>query len=75
MISTGETGPGLGVDIEQKMLDYNKQELDKLGIVNRARSILGKPDDPSLDENSVDLDFFCNAHHHLDHHVDYWGLS
>lgn len=33
MLSTGETGSGLAVDIEQKMLDYNKQELDKLGIV------------------------------------------
>ncbi|MEX2490977.1 MAG: methyltransferase domain-containing protein [Nitrospirales bacterium] len=73
MLSTGETGSGLGVDIEQKMLDYNKHELDKLGIVNRARSILGKPDDPSLDENSVDLDFFCNAYHHVEHHVDFWG--
>jgi ubiquinone/menaquinone biosynthesis C-methylase UbiE len=75
MLSTGETGSGLAVDIEQKMLDYNKQELDKLGIVKRARFILAKPDDPSLDENSVDLVFLCNAYHHLEHHVDHWGLN
>jgi ubiquinone/menaquinone biosynthesis C-methylase UbiE len=71
--AVGETGQVLAVDIEQKMLDYNKQELDKLGIVNRARFILGKPDDPSLDENSVDLVFLCNAYHHVEHHVDYWA--
>lgn len=61
MLSTGETRSGLAVDIEQKMLDYNKQELDKLGIVNRARFILGKPDDLSLEGNCVDLVFLCNA--------------
>jgi len=73
MLSTEETGSGLAVDIKQKMLDYNKQELDKLGIVNWARSILGKPDDPSPDENSVDLHFLCNAYHHVKNHVDYWA--
>lgn len=51
MLSTGEKGSGLAVDIEQKMLDYNKQELDKLEVANRARFILGKPEDLSLDKN------------------------
>lgn len=63
----------IAVDIEQKMLDYNKQELEKLGIANRATFTLAKPDDPSLSENSVDLVFLCNAYHPVEHRVDYWS--
>ena len=70
--TVGETGHVLAVDIEQKMLDYNKQELEKLGMANRATFILAKPDDPSLSENSVDLVFLCNAYHHVEHHAVYW---
>jgi SAM-dependent methyltransferase len=57
--AVGETGQVIAVDIEQKMLDYNKQELEKLGMADRARFILAKPDDPSLSENSVDLIFYA----------------
>lgn len=71
--AVGETGHVLAVDIEPKMLDYNKQELEKLGMANRATFILAKPDDPSLSENSVDLVFLCNAYHHVEHHVEYWA--
>ncbi|HNP31023.1 MAG TPA: class I SAM-dependent methyltransferase, partial [Nitrospirales bacterium] len=71
--AVGETGQVLAVDVEQKMLDYNKQELNKLGIGKRARFILAKTDDPSLPENSVDLVFLCNAYHHVEHHADYWA--
>lgn len=71
--TVGETGQVLAVDIEQKMLDYNKQELEKLGMANRATFILAKPDDPSISENSVDLVFLCNAYHHVEHHADYWS--
>ncbi|WNM61350.1 class I SAM-dependent methyltransferase [Candidatus Nitrospira neomarina] len=38
--AVGETGHVLAVDIEQKMLDYNKQELEKLGMANRSTFIL-----------------------------------
>ncbi|MDR4495744.1 MAG: methyltransferase domain-containing protein [Nitrospirales bacterium] len=71
--AVGDTGHVIAVDIEQKMLDYNKQELVKLGMADRATFILVKPDNPSLDENSVDLVFLCNAYHHVEHHVDYWA--
>ena len=71
--AVGEKGKVIATDIEQKMLDYNKQELEKLGMVNRAQFILVKPDDPSLPTNSVDLVFLCNAYHHVEHHVDYWA--
>lgn len=55
----------------QKMLEYNRQELERLGIVNRARFTLSKPDGPSLSENNVDLIFLYNVYHHLKRHVDY----
>jgi len=71
--AVGENGKVHAIDVEQKMLDYNKQELEKLGIANRAIFILAKPDNPSLSENSVDLVFLCNAYHHVEHHVDYWA--
>jgi arsenite methyltransferase len=71
--AVGDRGQVVAIDVEQKMLDYNKQELEKLRIANRARFILAKPDDPSLSENSVDLAFLCNAYHHVEHHVDYFA--
>jgi len=71
--AVGEEGKVLAIDVEQKMLDYNKQELEKLGMANRATFILAKPDDPLLSRNSVDLVFLCNAYHHVEHHVDYWA--
>ncbi|GJL59955.1 MAG: hypothetical protein NPIRA03_28120 [Nitrospirales bacterium] len=71
--AVGETGHVLAVDIEQKMLDHNKQELEILGMANRATFILAKPDDPSITKNSVDLVFLCNAYHHVEHHADYWA--
>lgn len=70
--AVGETGHVLAVDIEPKMLDYNKRELVKLGMADRASFIIARPDDPSLDENSVDMVFLCNAYHHVEHHADYW---
>ena len=70
--AVGDTGQVIAVDVEQKMLDYNQQELEKLGIADRARFILAKPNDPSLTENSVDLAFLCNAYHHVGHHVEYF---
>lgn len=70
--AVGETGQVLAIDIEHKMLDYNKRELVKLGMADRASFIIARPDDPSLDENSVDLVFLCNAYHHVEHHADYW---
>ena len=41
--AVGETGKVLAIDVEQNMLDYNKQELEKLGMANRAQFVLVKP--------------------------------
>ena len=71
--AVGETGKVLAIDVEQNMLDYNKQELEKLGMANRAQFVLVKPEDSPLSPNSVDLVFLCNAYHHVEHGVGYWG--
>ncbi len=73
--AVGNTGQVIAVDVEQKMLDYNKQELEKLGIADRAKFILAKPDDPSLSENAVDLVFLCNVYHHIENQVDYFAKT
>ncbi len=73
--AVGNTGQVVAVDVEQKMLDYNKQELEKLGIADRAKFILAKPDDPSQPENRVNLIFLCNVYHHVEHHVDYFAKT
>ena len=73
--AVGNTGQVIVIDVEQKMLDYNKQELEKLGIADRAKFILAKPDDPSLPENAVDLVFLCNVYHHIEHQVDYFAKT
>ena len=65
----------LAVDVEPKMLDYNKQELEKLGLANRTKLVLAKPDDPSLPENSVDLVFLCNVYHHVEQRLDYFAKT
>lgn len=71
--TVGDTGEVIAVDVEQKMLDYNKQKIEQLGLGDRARFILAKLDDPSLPDNSVDVIFLCNAYHHIDHHVEYFA--
>lgn len=69
--AVGDTGQVVAIDVEQKMLNYNRQKLEKLGIVNRVRFILAKPDSPSLSQHSVDLAFLCDVYHHLEHPIDY----
>ena len=70
--AVGEKGQVIATDVEQKMLDYNKQELEKLGIADRTKFILAKSDDPSLPQNRVDLVFLCNVYHHVEKQVEYF---
>jgi ubiquinone/menaquinone biosynthesis C-methylase UbiE len=69
--AVGETGKVFAVDVEQKMLDYNRAELSKLGLMENTELILAKPDNPSLPINQIDLIFFCNVYHHLENHTAY----
>ncbi len=69
----GDNGKVLAIDVEQKMLDYNKQGLEKLGLANRTQFILVKSEDSPLSPNSVDLVFLCNAYHHVEQGGEYWA--
>ena len=69
--AVGDTGQVIAIDVEQKMLDYNKEKLEQLGLVKRVRFILAKPDSPSLSKQSVNLVFLCDVYHHLKHQVEY----
>lgn len=71
--AVGRTGKVYAVDVEAKMLDYNKQKLRELGSPDITEFILAKPHDPELPPNSVDLIFLCNVYHHLDHHAEYFA--
>jgi len=69
--AVGDTGQIVAIDIEQKMLDYNRQELEKLGLVNRVRFILAESEGPTFSGNNADIVFLCDVYHHLKDHVEY----
>jgi arsenite methyltransferase len=69
--AVGDTGQVIAIDVEQKMLNYNKQKLEKIGLVNRVRFILAETDNPSLPEHSADMVFLCDVYHQLAYPVDY----
>lgn len=69
--AVGDTGQIIAIDIEQKMLNYNKQELEKLGLDNRVRFILAEPEGPIFSGNNADIVFLCDVYHHLEDHINY----
>lgn len=69
--SVGDKGRVIAIDVEQKMLNYNKGKLEKLGLANRVRFILAEPEGPVFSGNNADIVFLCDVYHHLEHHVDY----
>lgn len=68
----GAQGKVYAVDVEEKILDYNRQILERLGQANQTTFILANPDDPQLPSRRIDLAFICNAYHHLTNHPDYF---
>ncbi len=69
--SVGDKGRVIAIDVEQKMLDYNKRQLDKIGLANRVRFILAEKEGPIFSGNNADIVFVCDVYHHLEDHVDY----
>jgi ubiquinone/menaquinone biosynthesis C-methylase UbiE len=65
------TGEAIGLDIEPAMVAYMKADAKRLQAKNyRARLV--KPDDPEFASRSVDVVFFCDTLHHLEHRVAYF---
>lgn len=69
--SVGDKGQVIAIDIEQKMLNYNKGELEKIGLANRVRFILAEKEGPTFSGNNADIVFLCDVYHHLEDQVDY----
>lgn len=69
--SVGDKGQVIAIDVEQKMLNYNKGELEKLGLANRVRFILAEKEGPTFSGNNADIVFLCDVYHHLEDQIDY----
>ena len=54
------------VDIQQEMLDEIERRKHERGVDN-VRTLLGRVDDPGLDEQSADLIFIVDAYHEFSH--------
>ncbi|HNP28563.1 MAG TPA: class I SAM-dependent methyltransferase [Nitrospirales bacterium] len=69
--AVGDTGQIIAIDVEPKMLNYNKRELEKLGLDNRVRFVLSESEGPTFSGNNADIVFLCDVYHHLEDQVDY----
>lgn len=65
-------GRALGLDIENSLVNYMKEDARKLNLDNYEARVV-KPDNPELEPGSVDVIFLCNTYHHIDKRVDYFG--
>ena len=59
------------VDVAADILGYLKERADREGLRNIV-TIVSQPDDPMLPAKSVDLAFFCDTTHHIDHRVAFY---
>jgi ubiquinone/menaquinone biosynthesis C-methylase UbiE len=64
-------GKVYAVDVAADILGYLKERADREGLRNIV-TVVSQPDDPMLPTNSVDLVFFCDTTHHIDHRVEFY---
>jgi arsenite methyltransferase len=64
-------GKVYAVDVAADILGYLKERADREGLHNIV-TIVSQPTDPMLPVNSVDLVFFCDTTHHIDHRVEFY---
>ncbi len=70
--SVGDKGRVIAIDVEQKMLNYNKRQLEKRGLANRVRFILAEKEGPIFSGNNADIVFLCDVYHHLEDQSTIW---
>lgn len=70
-VAVAPGGKAIGLDIEQSMVDYMREDAEKLGIKNYEARVV-KTDDPELEPRSVDVVFLCNTYHHIENRVEYF---
>jgi len=71
--AVGPTGRVYGVDVDPDMVRHLNRRLRDSGVANVV-SILSAPDDPLLQDASVDRFFICDTWHHIDDQAKYLGL-
>jgi arsenite methyltransferase len=64
-------GSVYAVDVAADILAYLKERADQENIHN-IKTIVSHPADPLLPVNSLDLAFFCDTTHHIEHRVDFY---
>jgi ubiquinone/menaquinone biosynthesis C-methylase UbiE len=64
-------GSVYAVDVAADILAYLKERADQENIHN-IKTIVSRPADPMLPVNSLDLAFFCDTTHHIEHRVDFY---
>jgi arsenite methyltransferase len=57
-------GKVYAVDIDAEVLNYLKQQSEKLKLHN-IETVVSHEDDPLLPPNAIDLAFFCDVTHHI----------
>lgn len=70
-VAVAPGGKAIGLDIEQSMVDYMREDARKLGL-NTYEARVVKTDDPELGPASVDVVFLCNTYHHIENRAVYF---
>jgi arsenite methyltransferase len=64
-------GKVYAVDVATDILAYLQERADRESIHNIV-TIVSRADDPLLSANSLDLAFFCDTTHHIEHRVNFY---
>jgi ubiquinone/menaquinone biosynthesis C-methylase UbiE len=64
-------GKVYAVDVAADILSYLKERADRENIQNIV-TIVSRVEDPMLPANSVDLAFFCDTTHHIEHRIEFY---
>lgn len=64
-------GKVYAVDIAADILGYLKERAEKENLRDLV-TVVSRPDDPMLPANAIDLAFFCDTTHHIEHRVNFY---
>lgn len=64
-------GKAIGLDIEESMVNYMKEDAKKLGLGNYEAMVV-PTDSADLAPGSIDAVFLCNTYHHISDRTDYF---
>ncbi len=70
-MAVGAEGKAIGLDIEESMVNYMKEDAKKLGLDNYEAMVV-PTDKAGLAPSSVDVVFLSNTYHHISNRVDYF---